>query len=96
RNVPLPGRQLDLAATIASLNKERPNHRLYVSVLQSNPQAMVDDKVMPTLPLSVINVMDGLRGTRDMVLMSESSVDESSTSLDYAVSGAQVLMVTVK
>ncbi|MCI0353462.1 MAG: SpoIVB peptidase S55 [Acidobacteria bacterium] len=96
RNLILPGRQLDLAATIAALNKERPNHRLYVSVLQSNPQAMVEDKVMPTLPLSVINVMDGLRGTRDMVVMSESSVDESSTVLDYAVSGAQVLMVTVK
>ena len=96
RNVPPLGRQPDLAAIIAALNKERANHRLYVSVLQANPQAMVDDKVMPTLPLSVINVMDGLRGTRDMVLMSESSVDESSTALDYAVTGAQVLMVTVK
>ncbi|MGH9555921.1 MAG: SpoIVB peptidase S55 domain-containing protein [Terriglobales bacterium] len=96
RNAAPFGRQPDLASTIAALNKERVNHRLYVSVLQANPQAMVDDKVMPTLPLSVINVMDGLRGTRDMVLMSESSVDESSTSLDYAVSGAQVLMVTVK
>ncbi len=96
RNAPAFGRQPDLASTIAALNKERVNHRLYVSVLQANPQAMVDDKVMPTLPLSVINVMDGLRGTRDMVLMSESSVDESSTALDYAVSGAQVLMVMVK
>ncbi|MGH9532521.1 MAG: SpoIVB peptidase S55 domain-containing protein [Terriglobales bacterium] len=96
RNAAPFGRQPDLAATIAALNKERVNHRLYVSVLQANPQAMVDDKVMPTLPLSVINVMDGLRGTRDMVLMSESSVDESSTALDYSVTGAQVLMVTVK
>jgi hypothetical protein len=96
RNVMPFGRQPDLAATIASLNKERVNHRLYVSVLQANPQAMVDDKVMPTLPLSVINVMDGLRGTRDMVVMNESSVDESSTALDYAVTGAQVLSVMVK
>jgi hypothetical protein len=96
RNIVPFGRQPDLAATIAALNKERVNHRLYVSVLQANPQAMVDDKVMPTLPLSVINVMDGLRGTRDLVLMSESSVDESSLDLDYAVTGAQVLSVTVK
>ncbi len=90
------GRPPDLASTIASLNKERVNHRLYVSVLQAQPQAQVEDKVMPTLPLSVINVMDGLRGTRDMVVMSESSVDESSTTVDYAVTGAQVLSVTVK
>jgi hypothetical protein len=96
RNLNPQGRQFDLAATIAALNKERVNHRLYVAVLQANPQAVVEDKVMPTLPLSVINVMDGLRGTRDMVVMSESSVDESSTALDYAVSGAQVLSVMVK
>ncbi len=96
RHLPPQGQQLDLASTIAALNKERVNHRLYAAVLQPKPQAVVEDKVMPTLPLSVINVMDGLRGTRDMVVMSESSVDESSTPLDYAVSGAQVLTVTVK
>ncbi len=96
RNLNPLGRPLDLASTIASLNKERPNHRLYVSVLQARPQALVEDKVMPALPLSVINIMNGLRGTRDMVVMSESSVDESSTALDYAVTGSQVLSVMVK
>lgn len=96
RNPSPQGRPLDLASIIASLNKERVNHRLYVSVLQAQPQALVEDKVMPTLPLSVINVMDGLRGTRDMVVMSESSVDESSTALDYVVTGAQLLSVMVK
>jgi hypothetical protein len=89
-------RKLDLAATVASLNNERPNSTLYVSMLQSNPQALVEDKVMPTLPLSVINVMDGLRGTQDMVVSAESSVDESATPLDFVVSGSQVLTITVK
>jgi hypothetical protein len=89
-------RKLDLAATVASLNKERSNSTLYVSMLQSNPQALVEDKVMPALPLSVINVMDGLRGTQDMVVSAESSVDESATPLDFVVSGAQVLTITVK
>ena len=89
-------RKLDLAATVAALNKERSNSTLYVSMLQSNPQAQVEDKVMPALPLSVINVMDGLRGTQDMVLSAESSVDESATPLDFVVTGAQVLTITVK
>jgi len=89
-------RKLDLAATVAALNKERSNSALYVSMLQSNPQAQVEDKVMPALPLSVINVMDGLRGTQDMVVSAESSVDESATPLDFVVSGAQVLTITVK
>ena len=89
-------RKLDLAATVAALNKERSNSTLYVSMLQANPQALVEDKVIPALPLSVINVMDGLRGTQDMVVSAESSVDESATPLDFVVSGSQVLTITVK
>ena len=89
-------RKLDLASTIAMLNKEHLNSRLYVSLLEANPEAMVGDKVMPTLPLSVMNVMDGMRGTQDMVVTGESSVSEASTPLDYVVSGAQVITVNVK
>jgi hypothetical protein len=89
-------RKLDLGSTIATLNKEHANHRLYVSMLEPNPQAMVEDKVMPALPLSVMNVMDGMRGTRDMVVVGESAVNEFSTPLDYVVSGAQVITVTIK
>lgn len=90
------GRRLDLASTIALLNKEHSNDRLYVSLMEANPQAMVEDKVMPTLPLSVINVMDGMRGTQDMIVVGESAVNEASTPLDYVVSGAQVITVSVK
>ena len=90
------GRKLDLASTIALLNKDHANDKLYVSLMEANPQAMVEDKVMPTLPLSVMNVMEGMRGTQDMVVTGESSVNESSTPLDYVVTGAQVITVTVK
>lgn len=89
-------RRLDLGSTIALLNKERINTHVYVSLLEANPQAMVEDKVMPTLPLSVMNVMEGMRGTQDMVVIGESAVNEASTPLDYVVSGAQIISVTVK
>ncbi|HLK33876.1 MAG TPA: hypothetical protein VKT29_12350 [Terriglobales bacterium] len=90
------GRQLDLGSIVALLNKEHANDRLYVSLLEADPEAMVQDKVMPTLPLSVMNVMDGMRGTQDMVVLGESSVNEASTPLDYEVSGAQIIALTVK
>jgi hypothetical protein len=90
------GRKLDLNSTIALLNKDHSNDRLYVSLMEANPQAMVGDKVIPTLPLSVMNVMEGMRGTQDMVVTGESSVNESSTPLDYVISGAQVITVSVK
>ncbi len=89
-------RRLDLGSTIALLNKEHTNSELYVSLLEANPQAMVDDKVMPTLPLSVMNVMDGMRGTQDMVVVGESAVDEASTPVDYVVTGSQIITLTIK
>src|ERR1700728_2496663 len=97
RTNPAFGRKLDLASTIALLNKEHSNNRLYVSLLEADPEARVADKVMPTLPLSVMNVMDGMRGNQEMIVSGESNVDETATpSLDYVVSGAQLLTVTVK
>jgi hypothetical protein len=91
------GRRLDLASTIALLNKEHSNNRLYVSLLEADPEARVADKVMPTLPISVMNIMDGMRGNQEMIVSGESSVDETATPpLDYVVSGAQLLTVTVK
>ena len=97
RTNPAFGRKLDLASTIALLNKEHANNRLYVSLLEADPEARVADKVMPTLPISVMNVMDGMRGNQEMIVSGESNVDETATpALDYVVSGAQLLTVTVK
>jgi len=97
RGTPMMNHGLGLAPTIALLNKERANDRVYVSLLDSDPEAMVADKVMPTLPLSVMNVMDNMRGTQDMVVLGESSVSEASTDpLDYVVSGAQMLTIGIK
>jgi hypothetical protein len=91
------GRTLDLASTISLLNKEHSNNRVYVSLLEADPEARVADKVMPTLPISIMNVMDGMRGNQEMVVSGESNVDETATApLDYVVSGAQLLTVTIK
>jgi len=91
------GRKLDLASTIALLNKEHSNNRVYVSLLEADPEARVADKVMPTLPISIMNVMDGMRGNQEMIVSGESNVDETATApLDYVVSGAHLLTITVK
>ncbi len=97
RSNPAFGRKLDLASTISLLNKEHSNNRVYVSFLEADPEARVADKVMPTLPISIMNVMDGMRGNQEMIVSGESNVDETATApLDYVVSGAQLLTVTVK
>lgn len=93
---PALARKLDLNSTIEMLNKEHMNDRVYVSVLEPNPQATVEDKVMPSVPLSIMNVMEGMRATQEMVVFSESAVHESSAPVGYAVSGAQVISLTIK
>ena len=57
---------------------------------------LVDDRIMPTLPLSVMNVIDGMRGTQGMVVVGESAVNEASAAVDYVVSGSQVITLTIK
>jgi SpoIVB peptidase S55 len=97
RGGPQLGRKMDLASTIALLNKQHVNNRVYVSLLEADPEAMVADKVMPTLPFSIMNVMDSMRGTQEMIVQGESSVSEAATEpLDYVVAGAQVLTITIK
>ena len=97
RGTPMMNRGMGLGPTIALLNQERANDRVYVSLIESDPEAMVADKVMPTLPLSVMNVMENMRGTQDMVVLGESSVSEAFTEpLDYVVSGAQMLTINIK
>jgi hypothetical protein len=43
-----------------------------------------------------MNVMEGMRATQEMVVYSESAVNESSTPVGYAVSGSQVISLTIK
>jgi len=93
---PIGNRRLDLNSTIELLNKEHVNDHLYVSLLEANPQATVEDKVMPAVPLSVMNVMEGMRATQEMVVYNESAVNESSTPVGYVVSGSQVISLTIK
>jgi hypothetical protein len=89
-------RQLDLNSTNELLNKEHLNDHIYVSLLEPNPQATVEDKVMPAVPLSVMNVMEGMRATQEMQVFNESAVNESSTPVGYVVSGSQVISLTIK
>jgi len=97
RRGPGATQKLDLASTIGLLNKQHANNRIFVSVLNEDPEAMVADKVMPALPLSVMNVMDGMRGPDDMTVLGQSSVSETATApLDFVVSGAQLLPITIK
>ena len=90
-------RYIDIPQTVSLINQERSNNKLYVSLLESTPTAYYDDKTMPSLPSSVLNVMQaGRASSRSMVTSPESATEQMSIPFDYVVSGSYSLRFTVK
>jgi hypothetical protein len=90
-------RFIDQPQTVSLLNQERSNNRLYVSLLQSSPTAYYDDKTLPSLPSSVLNVMQaGRASNRSMVTTPETASEQMSIPFDYMVTGSYFLRIHVK
>ena len=61
------------------------------------PTAYYDDKTLPSLPSSVLNVMQAGRASAGRLVTSpESASEQMSLPFDYVVSGSYTLRVTVK
>jgi len=56
-------RYIDIPETVSLLNQERVNNLLYVSLVESRATYFSEDKTMPSLPSSVLNVMQMGRTT---------------------------------
>ena len=68
-------RYIDLPQTVSLINQERSNNKLYISLLQASPTAYYDDKTLPSLPASVLNVMQaGRASSRSVVTSADSAV----------------------
>lgn len=89
-------RFLDLPETVSLINQERSNNKLYVSLVESSPTAYLDDKTMPSLPSSVLNVMQaGRASNRSMVTSPETATEEMALPFDYVVTGSYSLRIHV-
>jgi hypothetical protein len=90
-------RYLDLPQTVSLLNQERSNNKLYVSLVESTPTAYYDDKTLPSLPSSVLNVMQsGRAANRSLVTSAETATEQMALPFDYMVSGSYSLRIQVK
>ena len=88
---------MDIPETISLLNQERGNSQLYVSLVEGRPTYYADDKTLPSLPSSVLNVLQGERtSTRVLVGSSESAKEQLAIPIDQMVSGSYSLKITVK
>jgi SpoIVB peptidase S55 len=81
---------------IAVLNRERRNDRLYVGLFMPSPTMLWEDKELPNVPLSQINVIDGRPGPGSVQVLRESLSSESSVPLGGPVSGVISLNLQIR
>jgi hypothetical protein len=90
-------RFIDVPQAVSLLNQERTNNRLYVSLVKASPTAYYDDKTMPSMPSSVLNVIQaGRASNRAMVTTPETASEQTSIPFDYMVTGSYSLRIHVK
>jgi len=81
---------------IALLNRERRNDRLYVGLFVPAPTLLWDDKELPNVPLSQINVVDGRPAPGSVQVLRESLAGEASIPLGGPVSGVVSLNLQIR
>jgi hypothetical protein len=81
---------------IALLNRERRNDRLYVGLFAPSPTMLWDDKELPNVPLSEINIVDGRPAPGSVQILRESLASESSIPLGGPVSGVISLNLQIR
>ena len=89
-------RPAPLDETIAELNRQHANDRLYVTLLEHSPQAVLQNQALPALPLSMANVLQPLRDTQQLSLTAESAVTLASAPADSVPNGSQALSLTIR
>ena len=70
---------------------------MYVSLVEARPTYYADDKTLPSLPASVLNVLQAERtSTRALMGSPETAKEQLAIPLDQMVSGSYSLKITVK
>ncbi len=85
-----------LEQLISVLNRERRNDRLYITLLGPSPTMVVQDKVMPNVPASEINLLDQRGGPASSQIVRQSSGGEWSVPLDQVVQGSTSVTIQIK
>ncbi|HSC77334.1 MAG TPA: hypothetical protein VLB32_02125, partial [Candidatus Acidoferrales bacterium] len=84
---------------IGLLNRERRNDHLYVSVFQSTPTVLLEDKILPSVPLSQINVLNDdttVPRQGSPLYFPQSILTEADVPLGQVITGSHWLTVTVR
>lgn len=85
-----------LADAVEQMNRLHANDRVYVTLLSREAQAVLEGETLPGVPLSMANVLGPLKDSQRLNLSGESVIEAASTEAGYAVSGSQLLNLTIR
>ncbi|MCS7026246.1 MAG: hypothetical protein NZV14_15720 [Bryobacteraceae bacterium] len=93
----LVNRYMDIPQTVSLLNQERSNNRLYISLVEARPTVYADDKTLPGLPQSILNVMQsGSMQNRPFITAGETASEQLAIPFEHVISGSYSLKISVK
>ncbi|HEV2615028.1 MAG TPA: SpoIVB peptidase S55 domain-containing protein [Candidatus Acidoferrales bacterium] len=81
---------------IRVINRERQNDHLYVTLLQNSPTLLVEDKELPNVPASAVNILDQHRVPGAAHMLFQSVIGEHSVGMTQVITGQQYLSIRVK
>jgi hypothetical protein len=88
---------IDIKQTVSLMNQERSNNKLYVSLVEPRPTVFYEDKTLPSLPASIMNVMQTDRtASRRLQSSAESAMEQGSIPFDMLIEGSFSLRISVK
>ena len=85
-----------LLDTVAAMNRTHENDRIYLTLLEHSPQAILESGALRQLPGSVANILEPLRDNQQAQLSGESAVEIGSATTGYAVAGSQVIRLSIR
>ncbi len=87
---------LPLADALAQAERMHANDRVYVTLLDRTAQALLDSAALGSVPLSMANVLEPLKDAQRLRLTGESVNEAASADVGDALTGSQVLSLTVR
>ncbi len=93
REMKRPGQPETIAQMIRTLNTTRRNNRLYVRLVADEPGAVVQGETLPSLPPSVLAVLEAERNGGSFVPLRNAVLGAWELPSDKAISGSRILTV---